>query len=198
MDKIILIIEDDEAIAQIYKIALTHRNHISEIAIDGVEGVNKAKELIPKLILLDIMMPRKNGFEVIQELKADPTTQNIPVFVLSNLVDLDMIDKMKQAGALKYLVKSQYTPDQIVDIVEEFFKNPSQHSQDEVSTESQTGHNIDNTPPINIPSDPVVRPPQNPAMSEESPVTPPINPQTESQSTGENPTQDEKNPQQVS
>lgn len=126
MDNEILIIEDDEAIAQIYKIALTHRNHNAEIAIDGIEGVNKAKELHPKLILLDIMMPRKNGVEVIEELKADQTTKNIPIFVLSNLVDLEMIDKMKQNGALKYLVKSQYTPDQIVDIVEEFFKNPTQ------------------------------------------------------------------------
>ncbi len=132
MDKI-LIVEDDEAIAQIYKIALTHRKHEAEIAIDGIEGVEKAKELKPKLILLDIMMPRKNGVEVMEELKADPTTQNIPIFVLSNLVDLEMIDKMKKFGALKYLVKSQYTPDQIVDIIEEFFINPNQH---------------ENTPPV--------------------------------------------------
>lgn len=125
MDKI-LIIEDDEAIAKIYKIALTHRNHQSEIAIDGIEGVNKAFELKPKLILLDIMMPRKNGVQVLQELRSNPDTQNVPVFVLSNLVDLEMVDKMKQLGALKYLVKSQYTPDQIVDIIEEFFNNPTQ------------------------------------------------------------------------
>lgn len=124
MEKI-LIVEDDEAIAQIYKIALTHRNHEAEIAIDGIEGVEKAKTIHPKLILLDIMMPRKNGVEVMEDLKADPSTANIPVFILSNLVDLEMIDKMKKFGALKYLVKSQYTPDQIVDIVEEFFKNPS-------------------------------------------------------------------------
>lgn len=138
MDNKILIIEDDEAIAQIYRIALTHRNHEAEIAIDGIEGVAKAKEILPKLILLDIMMPRKNGVEVIEELKADPNTQNIPVFVLSNLVDLEMVDKMKQNGALKYLVKSQYTPDQIVDIVEEYFNNPTKNNDSILPGENQS------------------------------------------------------------
>jgi CheY-like chemotaxis protein len=116
----ILIVEDDDAIAQLYKIVLSKRHHSAEIAVDGEEGVQKAKALKPSLILLDIMMPKKNGMQVIEELKADPDMQRIPVFALSNLAEAAAEQKMLQSGALKFLIKSQYLPDQIVDIIEEF------------------------------------------------------------------------------
>lgn len=120
----ILIIEDDDAIAQLYRIVFTKRNYTVSIAVDGEEGLEKAKTK-PTLILLDVMMPKKNGMQVLEALKHDETLKDIPVFVISNLAETSAETKMLQAGALKFLIKSQYLPDQIVDMVDEFIKTNS-------------------------------------------------------------------------
>ena len=122
----ILVIEDDTSIAEIYRIAFTRRNHPVEIASDGEEGINKARTLKPALILLDVMMRKKDGLQVITDLKANPETKDIPVFIISNLSNPSIQKKMLDSGALKFLVKSDYLPDQVVDIAEKFF-NPQAH-----------------------------------------------------------------------
>jgi len=119
----VLIIEDNNAIAEMYKIAFTKRHHMVELAGNGQDGLKKAQEQIPAIILLDIMLPGKDGFQVIVGLKAHPLTKDIPVFIVTNLSDPTIQKKMADSGAQKFLVKSDYLPDQIVDVVEKHF-NP--------------------------------------------------------------------------
>jgi CheY-like chemotaxis protein len=119
----ILIIEDDDSISKIYKMALSFAGYEIDIATDGEEGIIKAKALHPSLILLDIMMPRMNGFEVLDRLKLDQDVSSIPIIVLSNLSGEKDEEIALQKGALAYLVKSNYEPNQIIDKIKEFLQN---------------------------------------------------------------------------
>ena len=121
--KKILLFEDDEAVAFLYKMVLSKRNYAIDIAANGDLGLQKVREQKPDLILLDIMMPEKSGMEVIEELKRDPETQNIPIYVLSNLADKTIEQKVMELGALKYLIKSQYLPTDIADLIDNHLWN---------------------------------------------------------------------------
>lgn len=115
----ILIIEDDPLILRLYQQAFTFNKHVVQTAADGEEGWKEAQEHVPDVILLDIMLPKMNGLDLLDKLKNDPGTKKIPVIMLTNLADehdaMVAIDK----GAIKYLVKSNYKPKQIVAQVEE-------------------------------------------------------------------------------
>jgi CheY-like chemotaxis protein len=111
--KCILIIEDDERIAKFYTILFTSKGYRVEHAEDGLEGVDMASELLPDLILLDVMMPKMNGLMVLQTLKANTETQDTPVVVLSNYIEPPIIQRALQLGAIEYVVKSQARPEQL-------------------------------------------------------------------------------------
>ncbi len=130
--KTVLLIEDDSSIAQLYEIVFAKKNYTVELAFDGEEGLIKAKELKPDIILLDVMLPKLTGLQVIKVLKEDPDLQKIPVFAVTNLADPKVEESMRQAGAIEYLIKSQYFPDQIVEFVDTYF---SAHTE---ATEKQT------------------------------------------------------------
>ena len=118
MDKILLV-EDDNALIDIYTIIFTKYNFTIEVAENGQECLDKVKDFQPDLILLDIMMPVMNGLQVLEKLKQDPQTNNIPVIMLSNIAETKEETKAIDLGALQYLVKSQYLPNEIVNIVKE-------------------------------------------------------------------------------
>jgi CheY-like chemotaxis protein len=120
--KTILIVEDDPILRDLYKDRLELEGYKIMTAPDGQEGLEAVKEKIPDLILLDIMMPKMNGFDVLDRLKADDETKHIPVFMLSALVQEENVVKAKQKGATGYLIKSNTTPGQIVDKVKETLK----------------------------------------------------------------------------
>lgn len=116
----ILLIEDDRLIREIYTFTLQKAGYSVVAGVDGEQGVSLAKENFDaKLILLDVIMPKMNGVEVLQQLKADPTTQNIQVILLSNFTDEKIIDEAMKLGAYGYLVKAQVSPTQLVDKVKE-------------------------------------------------------------------------------
>ncbi|KKS07871.1 hypothetical protein A3K01_00005 [candidate division WWE3 bacterium RIFOXYD1_FULL_43_17] len=115
----ILIIEDDIEILNLYKTAFAIEKFEVVTAENGEEGLQKVKEEKPSLILLDIMMPVLDGFQVLLRLKADATTSYIPVIVLTSLADVRDAQSCLYMGALKYLIKSESTPKQIVNIVQE-------------------------------------------------------------------------------
>ena len=115
----ILIIEDDIEILNLYKTAFAIEKFEVVTAENGEEGLQKVKEEKPSLILLDIMMPVLDGFQVLLRLKADATTSYIPVVVLTSLADVRDAQSCLYMGAVKYLIKSESTPKQIVDIVKE-------------------------------------------------------------------------------
>ncbi len=104
--KKILLAEDDKFLSLAMGDKLTREGFTVLLAGNGVETINQVKAEHPDLILLDIIMPQKTGFEVLSELRLDPTTRDIPVIVLSNLGQEADIKKARELGAKDYLVKA--------------------------------------------------------------------------------------------
>ena len=111
----ILIIEDDRYISKMYQLKLSLEGYEVQVAENGREGVDKVKEFMPNIILLDILMPELDGFEVLKIVKGDDATKDIPVLIMSNLGQEDHVDKGMKLGAIGYIVKSQYTPSKVVE-----------------------------------------------------------------------------------
>ena len=87
------------------------------VALDGENGIQKAEEYKPDLILLDIVMPKKDGFEVMEELAADQELKKIPVIIVSNSGQPVEIERVKKLGARDWLVKTEFDPKEVVDKV---------------------------------------------------------------------------------
>jgi CheY-like chemotaxis protein len=114
----ILVIEDDRYLRRSEEVMLRRHGDRVVSAEDGEAGLRMARELLPDLILLDLVMPKVQGFEVLRQLKADVATKDIPVIVLSNLSqDHDRAATLK-AGASEYYVKANLTLDELADIVD--------------------------------------------------------------------------------
>jgi len=106
----VLIIDDEPSICQMYKIGLESEEIKVLTACDGQTGLEIAQKEIPNLILLDIIMPKLNGFDILKLLKDNPVTKEIPVFLLTNLPQESGGEKGTQLGAAGYLVKANYEP----------------------------------------------------------------------------------------
>lgn len=115
----ILIIEDDPLMSRMYQKIFVFAGYQVDMAADGQEGLDKARSTKPTLILLDIMMPKMNGLQVLEKLKSDPDTKTIPVIMLTNLAGQHDAETALQKGAVRYIVKSEYDPKQVSDIVKE-------------------------------------------------------------------------------
>ena len=115
----IIAAEDDKLISNSLCEALKAAGYNAVPAYDGEEAVQKCKELVPDLVLLDIMMPKLDGISVLWELRADPTTATVPVIVLTNIGDVETISKIVEAGAVDYLLKSDQSVDDIIQKVKD-------------------------------------------------------------------------------
>ena len=118
--KNILIVEDDEFFLSLMAKDLLAQGFKVSKATSGADGIEKAKEDIPDLMLLDLLLPDSDGFEVISKLRAEPTTEKIPVIVLSNLSQQDQIERALKLGANDFLIKSQITSEEVTDKVKEY------------------------------------------------------------------------------
>jgi len=116
--KKVLLIEDDQFIIDIYSTKLKEEGFEVELAINGEKAIEKTKEK-PDLILLDIVLPGIDGWEILREIKKDESTKSIPVIVLSNLSQKSEVENSLKMGAVKYLIKSNYTPSQVVKEIKE-------------------------------------------------------------------------------
>lgn len=125
----ILIVEDDPLTSRMYQQAFTFHNFEVEVSFDGEDGLEKVRKGKPTIILLDIMMPKMNGLKVLEKLEADPETKKIPVVMLTNLAEEQDAEAALSLGAIKYIIKSEYTPKQIVDMVKEIIVG---YTRDEV------------------------------------------------------------------
>lgn len=110
----VLLVEDDLSLLKIYSNKLKINDFEVSIATTGDEGLRKAQVDQPNLILLDLILPGKDGFLVLEELKSSPSTDQIPVIILSNLGQQTDIERGKRLGAVDYLVKSDIS---LVDLV---------------------------------------------------------------------------------
>lgn len=115
----ILIVEDDPLMSRMYQKIFTFEGYDVEMAGDGQEGLEKTKTGKPTIILLDVMMPKMNGLQVLEKLKLDPDTKAIPVIMLTNLAGQQDAETAMSKGAVKYIVKSEYEPKQVANMVKE-------------------------------------------------------------------------------
>lgn len=125
----ILIVEDDPLISRMYERIFTFEKYEIEVAHDGSEGLKKAKSFKPSLILLDVMMPKMNGLEALNKLKENPATKKIPVVMLTNLSGQKDAETALSIGAVKYIIKSEYDPKQVSDMVKDILKG---YTRDEI------------------------------------------------------------------
>ncbi len=127
----VLIIEDDPLMSRMYQKIFTFQKYDVDTAGDGEEGLAKVAETHPTIILLDVMMPKMNGLQVLEKLKADPATKSIPVIMLTNLAGQQDAETALSKGAVKYIVKSEHEPREIADMVEEVIAG---YTRDDVPT----------------------------------------------------------------
>lgn len=110
----VLIIEDDPPYRKIYKRKFEVSGYTVEVAEDGIVGIEKMRSFMPDITFVDLMMPKMDGFQVIDTAKADPALKDIPIVVLTNLSTSDDANKVLQKGATDILVKSDTEPNAIV------------------------------------------------------------------------------------
>ena len=115
----VLVIEDDQRINKVYMVKLLAEGIRVATAIDGEEGLRKVYSELPDLIILDLMLPKKSGFEILKEIKADSRVKQIPVLILSNLAQEKEIDEGIALGADGYIVKSNVSIQQVVEKIKE-------------------------------------------------------------------------------
>ncbi len=110
----ILIVEDDEFLRSLTAKRLEKEGFKLAVAVDGDSAVNVALEIKPSLILLDLLLPGVDGFEVLKKIKADDNLKSIPVIVFSNLGQREDIEKAKTLGADDFMIKANFTLDDVV------------------------------------------------------------------------------------
>lgn len=113
----ILLVEDDVFLSSIYQKKFEMEGFKISPVDNGEKVLPEAKRKNPDIILLDILLPKKDGFTILAELKEDPETKHIPVIMLTNLGQKDDVDKAIAAGAADYLIKAHFKPSEIVDKV---------------------------------------------------------------------------------
>lgn len=116
----ILIVEDDPLVSKMYSEKLSRDGYEAEVAENGTLGLEKMKKNPPALVILDIMMPKMGGIEVIDAMKADTNLEKIPIIVLSNLSESADIEKAKKRGVKDYLVKSDLDPEDVSSAVKKY------------------------------------------------------------------------------
>ena len=117
MAKKILLVEDEEIMIDLLQKKLTKEGYEISVARDGEEGLKAMREVKPDLILLDIIMPKIGGFEVMEEMGKDKNLKDIPVIVISNSGQPVEIDKAQKLGAKDWLIKTEFDPQEVVDKV---------------------------------------------------------------------------------
>ncbi|MFH1366919.1 MAG: response regulator [Patescibacteria group bacterium] len=118
----VLVIEDEKMLSEMYKTKFEMEGFEVFQAFDGKEGLEKIKAEKPAIILLDIILPKLDGFLVLKEVKSDPVLKKTPVLLLTNLGQDDDIKKGKSLGAEGYFVKADHSPAEIVEQVREQLK----------------------------------------------------------------------------
>lgn len=120
--KTVLIIEDDVSLAKVLQTKLSSLGYNAFVASDGEKAVEFLESAVPNVILLDIMLPKKNGLEVLQWMKTQPKLKDVPVIVVSNLGNEKDIQSATEFGAKEYLVKANVPLSQIVDRIKSYLE----------------------------------------------------------------------------
>jgi CheY-like chemotaxis protein len=117
MAKKILLVEDEEIMINLLKRKLAAENYEVSVAKDGEEGLRTMKEIKPDLVLLDIVMPKMGGFEVMEKMQEEKALTKIPVIVISNSGQPVELDRAQKLGAKDWLIKTEFDPQEVIDKV---------------------------------------------------------------------------------
>ncbi|MBU1074737.1 response regulator [Patescibacteria group bacterium] len=120
--KKIVLVEDDSFLAGMYVSKLNLEDFEVKLAENGEDGLKLATAEIPDLILLDILLPRMDGFEVLKKLKQNPSTADIPVILLTNLGQKKDVDRGLALGAKDYLIKAHFMPNEVIAKIKKILK----------------------------------------------------------------------------
>ena len=123
MKKKILLIEDDSVLLKAISLALAKEEFEILTAMDGETGIKSIEENYPDLIILDIILPKKNGYEIMEYMKSKPEISAIPVVILTNLEGAGDVERMLALGARAFLVKANYTIEEIVEAIKRILEN---------------------------------------------------------------------------
>jgi DNA-binding response OmpR family regulator len=118
----VLIVEDDKFLRELLVRKLKTEGLEVSVAIEGKEALKKIREEFPQLVLLDLILPGLDGFEVLKEMRKNPVMTKIPVIILSNLGQKEEVEKGMRLGANDYLIKAHFTPKEIIDKVKRLLK----------------------------------------------------------------------------
>lgn len=118
--KKILLIEDEELIIKLLQKKLTALGFDVTLAMDGEEGMAKMKQTAPDLVLLDIIMPRMGGFEVMDLVRKDPALAKIPIIIISNSGQPLELERARKMGAVDWLVKAEFDPKEVVEKIDKY------------------------------------------------------------------------------
>ncbi len=119
---LIFLAEDDVTLSNMFYTYLTEEGFDVVKATDGEEALNLISETKPSIILLDLMMPKVSGYDVLAAVKKDAVLSKIPVLVFSNLGQQEDVKKAQELGAQDYLIKAELTPDQVVEKIKKYLK----------------------------------------------------------------------------
>ena len=112
--KTVLIVEDDEFLRSLTAKRLEKENYAIEVAVDGENAISVLDTLKPDIILLDLLLPGKDGFEVLKKIRSAETVKTVPVVIFSNLGQKEDIEKAKALGVDDFLIKANFTLDDVV------------------------------------------------------------------------------------
>jgi len=115
MSNKILLIEDEEVISELLQKKIAMEGYDISVAEDGEEGLKMMKENKPDLILLDIIMPKMGGFDVMEEMQRDKELKEIPIIIISNSGQPVEIDRAKELGVKDFLIKTEFDPQEVID-----------------------------------------------------------------------------------
>jgi DNA-binding response OmpR family regulator len=115
----VLLVDDDEFLSDIYGTKLTRDGFTVVIAHDGIDGYAKAVSGKPDIILLDVMMPKQDGFETLKQIRGNADIADTPVIMLTNLGQKEDVDKAMSAGANEYMIKAHFVPGDAVKKIHE-------------------------------------------------------------------------------
>lgn len=154
----VLMVDDDKMLIDLYKERLELAGYQVEVSRDGEEGLAKIHSTKPDLVLLDIMMPKVNGYEMLASIKSDPATKDTPVIILSALMRDINKSKAIESGADDYIIKSEAMPADVIQKIEAVLKKYNKEA------------------PKNPPAPPPAEPSSGPSEGMTAPPAPPENP----------------------
>jgi len=180
----ILMVDDDKMLIDLYKERLELAGYSVEVSRDGEEGLAKIHTAKPDLVLLDIMMPKVNGYEALASMKSDPATKDIPVIILSALMRDVNKSKAVESGADDYIIKSEAMPADVIGKIEAVLKKyhkdvPAAPATSSPSAEIQFEPAPGTPPPPPAPASPAVPPEATAVPAPTNPTPPVVAPQTQ-------------------